>query len=103
MELQGWQAGVVSGMGFALVTVGAALVARRLPAVHRRWVGLLLLFVLAAVALLVPPPLVLLGRSGAFTIVNEGHAGGAFVAPYLAICVVAITVAAALVLQRGKG
>jgi hypothetical protein len=103
MELQASQAGVLSGAAFALVACTSALIVRRLPAARQKWGRPLLLFALVVVALFVPPPLLLLGRTGAVEIVNAGHAGLAFVAPYFAVCAVAIIAAAVLVRSRGKG
>jgi hypothetical protein len=97
MELQAWQAGLVSGAAFALVALVGALAVRRMVAVHRKRVGLLLVACLVAVAVLVPPPVVLLGRSGVVTVLNGGHAGYSFLAPYLATCVAAVIAAVALV------
>jgi hypothetical protein len=102
MELQAWQAGLVSGAAFALVALLSALAVRRMAAVRREWVGLSLVACLVAFALLVPPPLVLLGRIGVVTFLNDGHAGYNFLAPYLAICVASVIAAAAIV-RRGAG
>ena len=103
MELQASQAGVLSGAAFALVACASALTVRRLPAERQKWGRPLLLLALVVVALFVPPPLLLLGRIGAVEIVNAGHAGFAFVAPYVAVCAVAILAAAALMRSRRGG
>jgi uncharacterized membrane protein YhaH (DUF805 family) len=96
MELQASHAGLVSGALFALIALAGALGVRRLRASSRSWGRLILLAALALVALIVPPPLVFLAQGGAFVIANGGHAGSAFIAPYLAICFVAIVGAGVL-------